>query len=154
MEELVVQKFGEAKWKECLKKAGIPESRTFTILSDVDDKKVRAIINSIARVMFLPMDEVLDHFGEYWSCVYAPKVYAAYYAGARSARELLLNLGHIHEVMTKSVKHAAPPRFVMHYQSTRGFIDLMPGLIRGVGKYYKENLRVFIVDNAVYVYFP
>lgn len=137
MEELVVQKFGEAKWKECLKKAGIPESRTFTILSDVDDKKVRAIINSIARVMFLPMDEVLDHFGEYWSCVYAPKVYAAYYAGARSARELLLNLGHIHEVMTKSVK-----------------LDLMPGLIRGVGKYYKENLRVFIVDNAVYVYFP
>ena len=164
MEELVVQKFGDAKWKECLKKAGLPESRTFTILSDVDDTKVRAIINSVARVLFLPMDEVLDHFGEYWSCVYAPRVYAAYYAGAHSARDLLLNLDHIHDVMTKSAKLATPPRFgyewrghqllIMHYQSSRGFIDLIPGLIRGVGKYYNENLRVRIVDNAVYVYFP
>jgi hypothetical protein len=163
MEELVEQKFGEAKWKECLKAAGILESRTFTILSDIDDKQVRAIMTSIARVLFVPMEQVFDDFGEYWSCVYAPRVYAPYFAGAHNARELLLNLDHIHEVMSKSVKLATPPRFgyewrghqllVMHYQSARGFIDLMPGLIRDVGKYYNEKLRVRIVGNAVYVQF-
>jgi hypothetical protein len=42
---------------------------------------------------------------------------------------------------------------VMHYTSARGFIDLMPGLIRDVGKYYNEKLRVRIVGNAVYVQF-
>jgi hypothetical protein len=121
-------------------------------------------MKSVARVLFLPTDQLLDDFGEHWSCVYAPKVYAPYYAGAHCARELLLNLDHIHEAIAKSVKLATPPRFgyewrghqllVMYYQSARGFIDLMPGLIRGVGKYYNENLRVRIVDNAVYVQFP
>lgn len=42
----------------------------------------------------------------------------------------------------------------MHYESFRGLVALMPGLIRGVGKYYKENLTVTVVGNAVHVQFP
>jgi hypothetical protein len=30
----------------------------------------------------------------------------------------------------------------MTYNSRRGLIDIMIGLIKGVGKYYKENLKV------------
>jgi hypothetical protein len=48
--------------------------------------------------------------------------------------------------MTKPVKFARPPRFgyewqgekhlIMHYESGRGLVAPMPGLIRGLGKYY------------------
>ena len=69
-----------------------------------------------------------------------------------------------HEVMTKSIKLARPPRFryewkgdkllIMHYDSSRRLVALMPGLIRGLGKYYKERLTVRVVGNAVHVRFP
>ena len=91
----------------------------------------------------------MEAFGEYWCTVYGPNIYVAYFSDAKSARELLLNLDHIHEVMTKSIKFARPPRFryewkgdkllIMHYESFRGLLALMPGLIRGVGKCYRRT---------------
>jgi hypothetical protein len=164
MEELVTTKFGEGKWKEALKKAGIPEWRSFTTFCDVDETEVMRIMEGIAGAASLSMEQLMEAFGEYWCTVYGPNIYVAYFSDAKSARELLLNLDHIHEVMTKSIKFARPPRFryewkgdkllIMHYESFRGLLALMPGLIRGVGKYYKENLTVKLVGRAVHVQFP
>jgi hypothetical protein len=164
MEELVTTKFGAAKWKEALGNAGIPESRTFTTFCDVDENEIMRIMRGIAGAVCLSLEQTMEEFGEYWSTVYGPKVYRAYFSGATSARELLLNLDHIHEVMTKSVRFARPPRFlyewkgdnllIMHYESFRGLVALMPGLIRGVGKHFIENLTVSVVGNAVHVQFP
>ncbi|MGO9404414.1 MAG: heme NO-binding domain-containing protein [Terriglobales bacterium] len=163
MEDLVIEKFGSRKWKESLEKAGVTDGRTFTAFCDVEETEFTRILEGVAETTFLSTEQVMDAFGEYWSTVYAPNVYQAYYSGAKSARELLLNLDHIHEVMTKLVKFARPPRFryewkgekhlIMHYESVRGLVALMPGLIRGVGKYYKENLTVSVIGNAVHVHF-
>ncbi len=81
-----------------------------------------------------------------------------------NARDLLLHLDEIHTVMTKSIKSARPPRFryewrgekhlIMQYESNRGLVQLMAGLVRGVGKYYGEYLNVSIVGNAVHIQFP
>jgi len=164
MEELVTNKFGRGKWKESLKKAGTPEWRNFTTFCDVDETEVMGIMKGIADAASLSMEELMEAFGEYWSTVYAPNIYGAYFSDAKNARELLLNLDHIHEVMTRSIKFARPPRFryewkgdkllIMHYESFRGLVALMPGLIRGLGKYYKENLTVTVVGRAVHVRFP
>jgi hypothetical protein len=164
MEEMVTEKFGARKWEECMERAGIPLTRrNFTVLSDVDDADVRAIMKGISGATSLSLDQVMEAFGEYWSTVFGPRVYAAYFSSAKSARELLLNLDHIHDVMTKSIKFARPPRFtyewkgdkclIMHYNSSRGMVALMPGLIRGVGKYFNEKLAVRVEGNAVYVDF-
>jgi hypothetical protein len=90
-------------------------------------------------------------------------LYAVYFGKAKSTRELLLNLDQIHVAMTKSMKSAQPPRFryewkgdndlVMHYDSNRGLVALMPGLIRGLGKYYKDAPQVKVHGNAVQVHF-
>ena len=164
LEELVTEKFGVEKWTESLKKAGIPEWRNFTTFCDVDETEVMGIMKGIAGVASLSMEQLMEAFGEYWSTVYGPNIYEVYFADAKCARELLLNLDHIHEVMTKSIKFARPPRFryewkgdkllIMHYESSRGLVALMPGLVRGVGKYYKENLIVTVVGRAVHVQFP
>jgi len=163
MEEVVTRKFGATKWKESLEKAGIPDSRTFTVLGDVDEAEFKQIMKSVAGVASLSLEQVMEAFGEYWSTVYAPKVYRAYFSDSNSVRELLLNLDHIHDVMTKSMQSARPPRFryewegadllIMHYESNRGLVALMPGLIRGLGKYYNEKLTVRVVGNAVHVKF-
>ena len=164
MEELVTSKFGEGKWKESLKQAGIPEWRSFTTFCDVDETEIMRMMKGIADAASLSMGQFMEAFGEYWSTVYGPNVYGAYFSDAKNARELLLNLDHIHEVMTKSMKSAQPPRFryewkgdkllIMHYESHRGLVALMPGLVRGLGKYYNEDLATKVVGNAVHVQFP
>jgi heme-NO-binding protein len=163
MEELVTKKFGAEKWRESLEKAGIPERRSFTVLGDVDEAEFMEIMKGVAAALSLSMEQTMEAFGEHWSTVYAPTVYGAYFRNAKSARELLLNLDHIHDVMTKSMKSARPPRFryewkgekllIMHYESNRGLVALMPGLIRGVGKHFNEKLTVRTVGNAVHVEF-
>jgi len=130
----------------------------------VNESEVMRIMRGIASVLSLSMEQTMEAFGEYWSKVYGPKVYSPYFLGAKNSRELLLNLDHIHEVMTKSINSARPPRFryewkeenllIMHYESFRRLVALMPGLIRGVGKYYHEDLAVSVVGNAVHVRFP
>ena len=164
LEALVTKKFGAGKWKESLERAGMEESRTFTMLGDVDEAEFIKLMEGFARAASLSMEQVIEAFGEYWSTVYGPNIYGAYFSHAKGARELLLNLDHIHEVMTKSMKSARPPRFryewkgekelIMHYESGRGLVILMPALIRGVGKYYKERLTAQVVGNAVHVHFP
>jgi hypothetical protein len=165
MEELIAEKFGARRWRECLERSGIPDSRTnFTILSDVPEDDFKLIVKGVVSATSMSTDQLMDEFGEHWALVYAPRVYAPYFAEAKNARDLLLNLDHVHEAMTKSIKFARPPRFryewkgdkllIMHYESPRGLVAMMPGLIRGVGKYYKENISARIVGNAVYVEFP
>ncbi len=163
MEELVTKKFGAAKWKESLKNAGMPESRFFGVSDDVPDAEIMAIMQGIATAGGLTMDQVMDAFGDYWSSAYAPVLYDVYFAKAKSTRELLLNLDSIHVAMTRTMKSAQPPHFtyewkndkvlVMLYESRRGLVALMPGLIRGLGKYYKDNPKVNVTGNKVEVQF-
>lgn len=162
LQELVEQKFGSAKWHESLKAAGLAESLVFTVLSEIDEADFRVLLKGVSSALSMSMAQLMDAFGEHWSTIYAPKMYAPYYSGLKNSRELLLNLDHIHEVMTKST-NSRPPRFryewkgekllIMHYQSERGLIDFMPGLIRGVGKYFNEKLTARIVGRSVYIEF-
>ena len=162
-QELVVKKFGAAKWKETLKAAGIPETRLFSTLEDVSDTEILAILKGVSSVMAIPMNDVMNAFGEYWSTEYAPSIYKSYFDKARSTREFLLCLDDIHVAMTRSMKNAKPPRFtyewqgekhlVMHYSSSRGLVALMPGLIRGLGKRFKDNPTVSLKNNDVHVTF-
>ncbi|MGA2345947.1 MAG: heme NO-binding domain-containing protein [Candidatus Sulfotelmatobacter sp.] len=164
LEELVIKRFGEKKWRESLSKAGFSELKTFTMLGDVDEAEFMRIMEGVASAASLSMEQTMEAFGEHWSTVYAPTVYRAYFSSAKSSRELLLNLDHIHDVMTKSMKSARPPRFryewkgdkhlIMHYESKRGLVVLMPSLIRGVGKHFNEKLTVSTLGNAVHVEFP
>lgn len=164
LEELVCQQFGPAQWTRSLKMAGVENARIYSTFEDVPDGEVRSLLKAVSDVTKLPLEGIMEAFGDYWSTVYAPRVYAAYYVGAKNSRDLLLRLDSIHTQMTKSMTSARPPHFlyewhgdkhlIMHYGSTRGMVALMPGLIRGVGKYYGEHLNVSVLENAVHVRFP
>jgi hypothetical protein len=163
MQYLVTKTFGVAKWKETLRHAGIPDSKLYSTLEEVPDAQIMAIMKGIATANSITIEEVMAAFGEHWSNVFAPKIYPAYFAGAKSTRELLVGLDNVHVQITNRMKGAKPPRFryewkgdndlIMYYQSSRGLVALMPGLIAGLGKHFKDNPSVKVAGNAVHIHF-
>lgn len=157
VKDLIVNKFGEEKWKEILVKAGIEKEPIILPISDLDDKTIVAIIEAIGTVLHLGQEQIADAFGDYWVSEYAPKIYSTYYRNVKNAREFLLKMDSVHETNTKKIANAHPPRFdyqwkddrtlIMNYKSKRGLIDICVGLIKGVGRYFKEDLSVRKLDD-------
>ena len=67
--------------------------------------------------------------------------------------------------MTKNIPNASPPRFdyewndtntlIMKYKSNRNLIDILVGLVKGVGNYFQEDLTVSKTGmDKVQVVFP
>ena len=163
--EMVKEKFGEDKWEATLKGAGLDRSTVFFTTQDIPDDVALKVIESACQVLGISRAQAADAFGEYWVNTFAPKIYGAYYEGVNSAKDFLLNMDRVHRAATRSLPDAHPPRFgydwqddktlIMTYQSHRGLIDIMIGLIKGVGKYYQEDLQVTqIGPNKVRIVFP
>jgi hypothetical protein len=152
LKEMVVNNFGDDKWREILNGAGIEKEPVILPFTDVDDGIVMNILQSTCRALNLTVSQAGDAFGNYWVNTYASKHYSGYFTSSKSAREFLLNMDKVHTAMTNNMKGAKPPRFMydwendktlnMKYISERGLIDILIGLVKGVATYYKENLDV------------
>ncbi len=163
--EMVTKRFGKDKWQDALEKAGLNKNTRFMSTENVDDAATMKVVNSVCSVLNITPTQSADAFGDYWSTVYAPTMYGAFYDAADSAREFLLKLDRVHTTMTRTMPDAHPPRFeyewqddktlIMIYKSHRGLIDFVVGLAKGVGKYYKENLYVSkLGSDRVKIVFP
>ncbi len=115
--------------------------------------------------MNLSLEQATDAFGEYWVNVYAPKIYEMYYKGVKSAKDFLLKMDGVHKSVTQNMENAQPPSFefnwkddktlIVKYISHRGLIDFYVGLARGVGIYFKEDIKVRkLTDKEVEIIFP
>ncbi len=156
LKNLVVNKFGQDKWAKSLEIAGLSKNATFLAGQDIPDETVLQLVDSVCKVLNITMLQAADAFGDYWVNDYAANIYKPFYK-ATTAKEFLLNMDEVHVNITKNIPNAHPPRFtykwendktlVMHYKSSRGLIDFMVGLAKGVAKYYKENLKITKVGN-------
>ncbi len=162
--DTIINQFGKDKWTAILTNAGIDKELSLLATTDVKDDVVMGLIKSACSVLNINLSQAADVFGEYWVNTYAPKVYRAHYKNVKNAREFLLKMDLVHQITTNTIANAKPPRFdyewkddktlIMTYKSPRGLIDLFIGLIKGVGKYYKENLTVSkLTENKVEVVF-
>jgi len=163
--ELVKTRFGEKKWQEALEMAGMSRTSFFMPLQNIDDMNVMKLIQSACSATHITPAQAADAFGDYWVNVYAPKIYSVYYKGSKNAKELILKMDGVHDMVTKNIPNARPPRFeykwtddrtlIIDYKSHRGMIDIFVGLIKGVGKYYNENLFISkLGHDRVQVIFP
>ena len=163
--DLVKSNFGNDKWEQSLEIAGFSKTSFFIPLQNVDDEKVIKIIESLCKVANISPAQAAEAFGEYWVNVYAPKLYGSYFRGINTSKEFLLKMDSVHDSVTKNIENAHPPRFeyewkdqktmVLKYKSKRGLIDILSGLVKGVGKYYKEELKVTKLSNdKLQVIFP
>ena len=157
VKELVVQKFGEHKWKAALELAGLRKEPLIMSVSDVNDEVVLKVIDALCRTLNISFVELADAFGDFWVNTFATKTLPHYFRGVKTAKDFLMSMDDVHLSATNSIPNNRPPRFcyewknektlIMKYKSSRGLIDLMPGLIRGVGKYFNERLAVTKVGN-------
>ncbi|MEO0321322.1 MAG: heme NO-binding domain-containing protein [Myxococcota bacterium] len=163
LEEVVRDNFSDEQWEEILVKAGHEADREFTSSEDVPDADAVKMIGITAEVLGISADAAMEAFGMHWSTSYAPSIYDSYFQKASNAREFLLSLDAIHVTITSTMENARPPRFtydesdptklVMNYDSSRGLVALMPGLAKGIGKYYGEEVEVSLEGNAVNIEF-
>jgi hypothetical protein len=165
LEQLVCSKFGQESWQKIRTESGVPATKMFLPFEDVDDATVMKLIQALCATLHLSFSQAADAFGEYWVMTYSQEMYGQHYRKYKTAREFLLVLDTIHVLMTRTMQNAHPPRFryewkdektlIMRYASQRNLIDLAVGLIKGVGKFYKENLRVVkLGDDRIQVVFP
>jgi len=134
-------------------------------ISDIDDQVVMNVIKSACDVLNLSLEQVADAFGDYWVNVYTQKIYRVHYLDCNTSKDFLLKMDYVHVMVTNNIPNARPPRFeyewkdqktlIMKYKSHRNLIDLLVGLIRGVGKFYKEDLKVTkLTNDKVEIVFP
>lgn len=163
MQSLVINRFGEDKWKKSLLAAGLDAATSYSTRADVDDHEVMALLRGIGEANGLEPAEVMQAFGEYWSSVYAPVIYKSFYEQPKSTREFLLGLDAMHIALTRILKNVHLPRFtyewkdeshlIMHYRSERNLVGLMPGMIAGLGIYYNDAPTVWLEGDSVHVVF-
>ncbi len=162
--DMIKEKYGGNVWEEILKNAGFDKNTVFPVTQDIPDGDVERILNSICKKLGLNFQQVADMFGEYWITIYMPKLYKSYYRGIKDAREFLLKVNDIHRKVTENNPGANPPYFeyfwreenvlTLKYISQRKFLPMVIGLIKGVGKLFKTNLKVKqLSDNEVEIIF-
>ncbi len=164
MHDMISLRYGESKWQQIIETAGIPKTVYLFPTVDLDESIVRSIINSACKVLGINLIQIADSFGEFWMNSYAPKIYDSIYKRNKTAKDFLLNIDNIHMAVQYSMKGSEPPRFkyewkddntlIMKYISKRGLLDFAVGFIKGVAKYYKEDIKVKkIVPDQVEIMF-
>ncbi|MBU1043852.1 MAG: heme NO-binding domain-containing protein [Candidatus Omnitrophica bacterium] len=162
--ELVVSKFGKDRWKKILSESGLSENTLFMAVQDIDDGAVIKVIENTCKILNITLIQAADAFGEYWVCEFAPKLYSGYYKNKTTTKDFLAAMDEVHQKTTINIPGAHPPRFeyewtsedtlIMHYKSSRGLIDFLVGLVKGVVKYFKENHKVTkLSDTKVQIVF-
>lgn len=127
-----------------------------SLFQTIEDEVVLKILNSLCDVLKISFKTLGELFGDYWVNVYSQRMYKSYYQMCKNAREFLLMMDKVHVDSTKTMEEANPPRFeyiwkdknalVMKYKSHRKLLNFMVGLIKGVGKFYREKLQVRILS--------
>jgi hypothetical protein len=152
LRELVVTQFGQQQWDKSLRDAGFGTDTMFLAIADIDDSQVVRLIEAVCKNLGISLAQAADAFGDYWVNVYSQRLYPHYYRRHTTARDFLLNMDNLHVDMTAQIPNAKPPRFqyewkdaqtlIIQYRSHRGLVDFVVGLVKGVGKHYKEALKV------------
>ncbi len=152
LSQLVSERFGDEKLSEIMASCGMDPRRKFIATEDIPEEQALQMLKTTCEVLNVSMEQAAEAFGDYWVNVYAPKIYGVYYRNVASARDFLLKMDEVHVKTTKNMENAMPPRFdyqweddstlLMTYKSSRNLIDICVGLVKGVGKYFQEDLKV------------
>lgn len=158
LKEMVENKFGQDKWRTICEKSNFPPNQIISLSADIDDAVVMTLIQNTCETLGVNMEQAGDAFGDYWVNNYGPAIYKSIYGKFKNAREFILGMDDIHVMVTQTVPNAKPPRFtydfpddktiVMKYNSSRGLILVLKGLVKGLGRYFNEKLTVTKINES------
>lgn len=105
------------------------------------------------KALGITIAEAADAFGEYWVNSYMPRLYNHFHILAPTARDFLMRLNEVHGRVIEAMEGAPPtPHFgykwknantlLVTYKSRWNLFPFYVGLVKGVGKYYEEDVTV------------
>jgi hypothetical protein len=156
--DLVKTKFGEPQWDQVFKQSGATDE-DFVRMCSGDDATTFSLVGAASDVLGLPASEILQAFGAYWTEFTAQEGYGPLLDAAGSTLpEFLQNLDQLHTRVGMMFPDLKPPSFVctevtedsmmLHYTSVRdGLDDLVIGLLHGLGKRFKVDVKVEAVSS-------
>ncbi|WP_421873220.1 heme NO-binding domain-containing protein [Marinoscillum sp.] len=159
LEETILDQYGREAWNQCKLAAGIPKEYSFgqQILDDLNEEDTIKLFIQSADTLDIDLKSLFDQFGIYWCCTYAPNLYPQFFQKARSTKEMLLGLDHIHQIVTSKKPGAKPPRFtydwlddgrlLVNYQSERGLFELFESLLRGLDHKFGSHTQIERTDD-------
>jgi predicted hydrocarbon binding protein len=152
IEDVAKSTFGDTAWQRILETAGCKEP-FFTAGDNYPDETATALIRAASEVSGLSEETVMLAFGRHWVLHTAQVTYPTlFHLAGDTARSFLMNMNRIHELVTRNLQGAHPPKFeyefqseqalLIHYTSKRSLCPILRGLIEGVGLYFNEDLKI------------
>jgi hypothetical protein len=153
--KMIAAKHGVSRLSEVFAAAQMKQ-QLFLPTENVPDADVMKLLGAACRTLAISETQAAEAFGEYWCVTYAPSMYSIYFGGASNAKQFLLQMKRVHEIVTRSIPNARPPVFefldtapnklTMRYSSPRNLQQIWRGCVKGVGTAFKEKLAIRIID--------
>lgn len=148
--------YGEELVSDAMEKGGWTRDKIFSPIENVDDSKVKTVVNYIAK-------EKGMNTGELWRIIGVDNVNSFYsdfpaFFQHENLYSFLKSMFNVHIVMTKKFKGAKPPLLnitpiskreaYFSYSSSRGMFDYFMGLLEGTAKHFKEDIKTEEVERT------
>jgi len=146
LQEMIVDRYGNAKWEEIRKASGI-EQQFFTTMECYPDEVTYKLVGSACSVLGMSSDEIMRSFGGYWFQVAKVGYKEMLDFAGDNFVDFIKNLDNMHARIGLIFTGFRPPSFKctevtdsslrLHYYSERpGLSPLVEGLLAGVGKHF------------------
>ncbi len=152
---MVVKGHGPDAWTTIREKAGLADEVDFFASdSPYPDELTVPLVIAAAEVLELPVETVLEAFGEYWILYTAREGYGALIeAAGSSVEEFLRYLPNLHSRIKLTHPELTPPSFTtnrledgrleLEYRSHRGGLEhFVVGLLRGLAKRFDQSVEI------------
>ena len=158
IESLVIENFGEAKWK-IIKVSSDIDVDFFISNEPYDDDITYKLANAVSKEMNISLSDVFITFGEYWVLKTGKEKYGSLMeAGGSNLKGFLNNLPTFHNRIMLFYPKLTPPEFkisneeensiYVHYFSKReGLKDFVRGLLQGLGKLYNTTIQIDLLED-------
>lgn len=158
MKGLVIENFGEAKWKIIKETSGI-DVDFFMSNEPYDDDITYKLAGAVSKEMNITVSDVLITFGEYWVLKTGKEKYGNLMeAGGSNLKDFLKNLPSFHNRVMLFYPKLTPPEFKVthieerslhvHYFSKReGLKEFVRGLLQGLGKLYNTPVQIELIED-------
>lgn len=150
------QLFGDSVVNDALIANGLSSDYIFSPLEDVKDEIAKGIVLKIGSNVGKDSKEIWKTVGEE-----NIKTFSTNYPGFfrhDSAYQFLKSMNDVHVIVVKRIKGSVPPildvtpisanEVIFTYRSKRGMGDYLAGLISGISKYFKEEIKVDFISKT------
>ena len=156
-QEMVSQQFGDDMVDDLIDSCELESEGAYTAVGTYDSGELVAMVVELSERTGAEIPALIRAFGHHLGKVFTSK-FGDFFAEVESTIEFLKRIdNHIHVEVAKlypdaelpvfSFDDSDPKRFILNYESTRGFADLAQGLIEETMKHYGENFTIERTDS-------